>query len=127
MTQVVLDIPTRKAEIARERRHATRLISEELEEIATEGHGVGPPEGGRYDQYVVSGSRRTSPYRVTVTVMFSPVVSAPSSASARSTYVPGSAKVTSTAILLSAGIGGANQMGAHGEFAPARVSSHGLI
>src|SRR5205807_1920670 len=39
----------------------------------------------------------------------------------------GSSNTTSTGILPSAASGGANHTGAHGEFAPARVSSHGLI
>ena len=69
MTQVVLDITAREAEITRERRDAARLIGEEFEEVATEGHEL---------------VRRTSLYRVTVTVTFSPVVIEPSSASARS-------------------------------------------
>src|SRR5207245_1047466 len=41
--------------------------------------------------------------------------------------VPGASNTTSTGILPSAGNGGANQTGAHGEFAPARVSSQDLI
>src|SRR5882724_1867616 len=54
------------------------------------------------------------------------LVNAPSSVRQRRTYVPGSLNVTWTGVLPSAGIGSATQIGAHGEFAPARVSSHGL-
>jgi hypothetical protein len=65
MTEIVLDITSGEAELARQRRDAAPLIREQGDEIA---------------------SKR---YRVTVTVTFSPAVSAPSSASARRTYVPG--------------------------------------
>src|SRR5215471_21358630 len=65
-------------------------------------------------------------YLETVTVTISSDVSAPSSARAQRTYVPGSSNVTCTVCLPSAGNGGADQNGAHGEFAPLRVSSHAL-
>src|SRR6185503_5303106 len=45
----------------------------------------------------------------------------------RRTYVPGSEKDACTCTLPSAGISGATQTGAQGEFAPVRVSSHTLI
>jgi hypothetical protein len=61
MPQVVFNIPTTETEIARQRGDAARLIGQQREKITTER------------------------YRVTVTVTFSPVVSAPSSASARRT------------------------------------------
>src|ERR687897_2820443 len=64
---------------------------------------------------------------MTVTVTCPSAVSAPSSARDRSTYVPGSAKVTCTVTLPSGGIGGATHTGDHGELAPTRVSSHDMI
>src|SRR5262245_1769460 len=103
MPEIVLDITTRDPKITRQRRYTPRLVGEQFEEIAAER------------------------YRVTVTVTLSPIVSAPSSASPRRIYVPGWSKMTSTVTLPSAGNGGANQTGAHGELAPARVSSHDLI
>ena len=65
MPEIVFDVTAGEAEVARQRGDAARLIGEQREEIAAKC------------------------YRVTVTVTFSPVVSAPSSASARRTYVPG--------------------------------------
>jgi len=41
--------------------------------------------------------------------------------------VPGSSNVAFTTILPSAGISGGVQLGAHGEFMFARVSSHGAV
>src|SRR5262249_28013943 len=67
-----------------------------------------------------------SGYFTTVMVRSSSAVRAPSSARQRRTYVPGSLKVTVTGTPPSAGRGGAVHKGAHGEFAPARVSSHAL-
>ena len=67
------------------------------------------------------------PYGVTVTVTSSSVVAGPSSARPRMTYVPGAPNVTVVVSRPSAGIGGANQTGAHGELAPTRKSSHVLI
>src|SRR5262245_44537132 len=65
-------------------------------------------------------------YFVTTMVTSSSATSAPSSARQRRTYVPGSLNETFTGSLPSAGIGGAVHCGAHGELAPARVSSHAL-
>src|SRR4029077_1858069 len=75
----------------------------------------------------VPSSRRKLVYRDTVTVTSSSVVNRPSSARARSTYVPGSVNVAVVMYLPSVGTGGACQSGAHGEFAPVRVSSQTLI
>ena len=74
-----------------------------------------------------SGLPRMVRQGVTVTVTSSSVVAGPSSARARRTYVPGTLDVTFVVILPSAGIGGANHTGAHGEFAPTRKSSQTLI
>ena len=41
--------------------------------------------------------------------------------------MPGSSNRTCVVVMPSAGSGGANHTGAHGELAPAVVSSHGLI
>src|SRR5437773_12314703 len=62
-----------------------------------------------------------------MTVTSSSVVAGPSSARARSTYVPGTLNVTFVVTLPSLGIGGANHTGAHRELAPTRKSPHVLI
>ena len=49
MAEIVFDITSGESEIARKRRDAARLVREEFEEIAPEGH----------EPYVVSGFSQT--------------------------------------------------------------------